>query len=130
MASTNSVVVYGSLIQWNIEDASGVSEATSSLAWYSTAAPAVKNSAESASTDTYWYVKTITCIPNIATTTGGYMRLYEKDANGPILFTAYFETAVDVYSQTYEPPLRCRPMWFSSLSDNFATGSKWVFQLA
>ena len=130
MASTNSVTMYGNIVQWNIEDSSAISEATSTLAWYSTAAPAVKHGGQPASTDTYWHVKTITCLPNVATATGGYMCLLEKDSSGPLLFIAYFETAVDVYSQTYEPPLRCRPVWFTSKSAGYATGSKWIFQLA
>lgn len=132
MASSNTVVVYNNIVMWNIEDASGVSEATSNLMWYSTSAPAAGpgDNAEPPATGTWWQVKTITFIPAVATATGGYVRLYEKDASGPILFTAYFETAVDVYSQTYDPPLRCRPAWYTSMCAGFATGSQWVFHLA
>jgi hypothetical protein len=130
LASSNSVLIYDRFVQWNLEDSSSVSEATSTLCWYSTAAPGVKSGAKPDSTGTFWYVKTITFIPAVATATGGYAQLVDKDASGPVIFTAYFETAVDVYSQTYDPPLRCRPMWFTSLSVEFATGSKWVFELA
>ena len=131
MASSNSVVIYNNIVQWNLEDATGVVEATSSLAWYSTQAPAVKSAAQNAdATNTFWRVKTITFIPAVATATGGYVRLFEKDASGPTLFTAYFETAVDVYSQTYDPPLECRPYWITSGSTGLATGSQWVFHLA
>lgn len=122
MASSNSVVIYNNIVMWNLEDATGVVAATSTLAWYSTSAPAVKSAAQNAdATSTFWRVKTITFIPALATTTGGYVKLLEKDSSGPTLFTAYFETAVDVYSQTYDPPLECRPIWLTTMSAGFAT---------
>ena len=131
MASTNSVKIYGHIVEWAIEDSSAVSEATSTLAWYSTSAPATKHGGEPASTDTWWMVKTITYIPSTAQTTGdAYVQLLEKDSSGPVLFHAEFQTGAGVVSQTYEPPLRCRPVWFTSKSVGFTTGSKWIFHIA
>ena len=134
MASTNSVKIYGHVVEWLLEDASGVSEATSTLAWYSTSAPAVKSGAQPDSTNTWWNVKTITFIPGSTQTTGSpkYCRLLEKDSSGPILFHADFDENAPfvVQSQTYDPPLRCRPVWFTSKSVDFATGAKWIFHLA
>ena len=133
MASTNSVKVYGEVVEWLLEDASGVSEATSTLAWYSTSAPAVKSGAKPASTDTYWYVQTITFIPGSTQTTGSpaYVRLLERDASGPILFHADIDENAPfvVQSQTYTPARRCQPICFTSKSVGFATGAKWVFHL-
>ena len=134
MASTNSVKIYDRIVEWSLEDASGVSEATSTLAWYSTSAPAVKNSAEPPTTATFWNVQTITFIPGSTQTTGSpaYARLLDKDSSGPIIFHADIDENAPfvVQSQTYDPPLRCRPVWFTSKSVAFATGAKWVFHLA
>jgi hypothetical protein len=134
LASTNSVVIYGHIVQWNLEDSSAVSEATSTLAWYSTAAPAVKSGAQPDSTLTWWNVKTISFHAGSTQTTGSpaYCRLLEKDSSGPILFHADIDenAPFTVISQTYDPPLRCRPVWFTSKSVGFATGAKWIFHLA
>ena len=133
MASTNSVKFYGHIVEWALEDASGVSEATSTLAWYSTSAPAVKSVAEQASTNTWWNVKTISFMAGSTQTSGSpsYVRLLEKDSSGAILFQASLAANVfDVQSQTYDPPLRCRPVWFTSKSVGFATGAKFIFHLA
>ncbi len=131
MASTNSVKIYGHIVEWAIEDSSGVSEATSTLAWYSTSAPAAKHGGKPDSTLTWWNVQTITYIPSTGQTTGdAYVRLLEKDSSGPIIFHAEFQLGTDPVSQTYSPPLRCRPVWFASKSVGFSTGGKWIFQLA
>ena len=134
MASTNSVVTYGNFVTWNIEDSTAVVAATSTLAWYSTAAPAVKSGSKPDSTNTWWNVKTITFVAGSTQTTGSpaYCRLYEKDSSGPILFHADISEnePFAVQSQTYEPPLRCRPVFFSTLSELYATGAKFIFQLA
>ena len=134
MASSNSVKVYGHIVEWNLEDGSGVSEATSTLAWYSTEAPAAKHAGSSGiSTKTWWMVKTITFLAGATQTSGSpnYVRLLEKDSSGAILFHATLEHNVfDVQTQTYNPPLRCRPVWFTSKSVGFATGAKFIFLLA
>lgn len=128
MASSNTVKLYGHIMEWGIQDASGNAGTSGSLHWWSTAGG--DNTPGPGDTDSWWMVKTITYIPPNAQTTGGYVRLVERDSSGPTIFQATFETAVDVYTQTYDPPLRCRPAWWSSLSDGFATGGKWVFHLA
>jgi len=130
LASSNTVVNYGTVVQWFLNDSTGVTASTSHLAWYSTAAPAAKSGAESASTDTCWFVKTITFIPSTAQTSGGYVPLYEKDSSGPVLWACVTEMVAAVYSQTYTPPLECRPVWYTSKSNDFTTGAKFVFQLA
>lgn len=133
MASTNSVKNYGLFVEWLLEDGSGVSEATSTLAWYSTSAPAVKSAAED-STNTSWMVKTITFVAGTTQTTGSpaFCRLLERDSSGPILFHADIDenAPFTVQSQTYDPPLRCRPVWFTSKSMAYATGAKFIFHLA
>ena len=130
MASTNSVTINDHIVQWSLEDATGVVAATSTLAWYSTAAPAVASAAEHGATNTFWMVKTITVIPAIAQASDTYIQLLEKEAAGPILFRAHFGNFGDVQSQTYDPPLRCRPLWLSTAQDSFTTGAKIIFQLA
>ena len=131
MASSNSVKVYGHIVEWSLEDATDVSEATSNLAWYSTEAPAAKHAGSSdISTKTWWLVKTITLIPDPAQASGAEIYLHEKDSSGAILFACVTEAMPAVYSQTYDPPLRCRPVWFTSKSVSFTTGAKFVFQLA
>ena len=131
MASENTVKIYGHIVEWNLKDSSSVVEATGALAWYSTAAPAAKNAGKPDSTNTWWNVKTITYVPTTAQATGdAYVRLYEKDSSGPILFHVSFQLGVDAQSQTYNPPLRCRPYWHTTGSVAFTTGGAWVFQLA
>ena len=133
MASSNSVIHYGNIVEWNLQDTTSKGPTTSTIAWYSSSCPPTAKTGSTAgtpSTETYWMVKTITFIPSVASATGGYVRLMEKDSSGPVLFSAYFETALDIYSQTYNPPLRCRPIWWSTLGDTFTTGSKWIFHLA
>jgi len=133
LASTNTVVQYGTIIQWNLEDSTSVNAATSTIAWYSTACPPTAiagSSVDTKSTDTYWLVKTITFVPAVGNTTGGWVSLMEKDSSGPVLFRANIESANDVFSQTYDPPLRCRPIWWSTLAETFTTGAKWIFHLA
>ena len=131
MASENTVKVYDNIVEWTLKDSSAVSEATGSLAWYSTAAPAAKSGAEHGSTNTSWKVKTITYMPSTAQSTGdAYVRLHQRDSSGPILFHVSFQLGVDAQSQTYSPPLDCQPIWFTSKSVAYATGGTWVFQLA
>jgi hypothetical protein len=131
LASSNTITAYDRVVEWGLEDATGNTGSSASLFWFSAEAGAVAdNDKQPPSTAGFWLVKTITFMPTTAATTGGYIQLNEKDSSGPVLWKANLKADVDVYSQTYDPPLRCRPAFYSSLSNQWTTGSKFVFHLA
>jgi hypothetical protein len=134
LASANVVtrVAGANIIQWYLGDSTGVNAATSSLYWWSTAGGDVTASGPTENTtESYWLVRTVTFIPSTAQSTGGYAQLFDDSTAGPILFRANMMTGEDVYSQTYDPPRRCRPVWVSTACANdFTAGAYWTFDLA
>ena len=128
MASSNTVTVYGNVVEWAIEDGSTIEAATGDLYWWSQTG--ADTTPKLGATNTWWMVKTITFVPNTGASTGGEaVMLLEKDASGPILFAANI-VDLNVVSQTYSPPLRCRPYWASTGGSAYTTGCKWIFHLA
>ena len=133
MASSNTIKAYSNVVEWKIGESSATKDVAGQLSWWQADADigsAPNNSKQPPSTSGYWNVRTITFIPTVASATGGYVQLNEKDSSGPILWSALMETAVDVYSQTYNPPLQCRPTFYASLSVGVTSGSFFVFHLA
>jgi len=122
------------VVQWLLGAASGTKDAAGHIAWWMSSSANIGTAADHAKqppdTGTFWYVKTITYMPDVATATGGYITLYDNNSSGPILWKCLLETAVDVYSQTYDPPLRCRPTFYSTLSAGWSTKDYIVFHLA
>ena len=130
MASSNTVTLSDRVVEWFLDDATGSKGSSGALHWWSVANGETQPAPGVDMSGTYWNVKTITYIPAVATATGGWIQLNEKEAAGAILWRANFKVGQDVYSQTYDPPLRCRPAFWSSLSNAHATGSYFVFHLA
>jgi len=132
LATTQVIKQYGQIVSWEIKDASGVAAATADIYWWSTKGGDITPSGndQQPDTGTWWQVKTITFIPSTAASTGAEMvQLKEKDSSGPILFRAAIIDTGAV-SQTYDPPLRCRPYWGSTDGSLFTTGCFWLFHLA
>ena len=133
MASSNTVTHYNNIVHWFIGDASGGTTSSGDFYWWSTAVGQTANHAKQPpDTGTWWNVKTITYLPSSDATTGSaeYMRLYEKDASGPLLFVAVVGDDRTAISQTYDPPLRCRPHLATSKCDEFAASGSFIFHLA
>ena len=131
--SSNNIVVYDRVVEWQLLAGSGTEDVAGSLQWWMASSAdfaAPNNNKQPPDTGTWWNVKTITYMADVAGATGGYVQLNEKDTSGPVLFKAILETAVDVYSQTYSPALRCRPVFWSSLSEAYSSKDKFVFHLA
>jgi hypothetical protein len=130
LASSNSVKVYDRIVQWTIEDSTSVVAATSSLAWYSTTPGAAVPGGVPPATGSYWWVQTITVIPAVAQATGTFIDILNRDSSGPILFRALYGVDPEIQSQTYDPPLKCQPLWLSTAQVSFTTGAKVIFHLA
>ena len=129
MASANVIKTDGFIVEWYIGDATGVNAATGSLYWWSTAGGDV--TASEGQTETFWMVKTIAWVPSTAESSGGYVSLLEATTAGPTIFHGNLMTGEDVLTQTYDPPLRCRPCWVStSCANDLTAGGKWLFHLA
>ena len=132
MASANVVtrVAGTNIVQWYIGDSTSVNAATSSLYWWSTAGGDVTASGPPENTTgSFWMVRTITFVPTTGAT-GGHAQLFDDSTAGPILFRANLKASDDVFSQTYDPPRRCRPVWVSSAcSNDFTAGAYWLFEL-
>ena len=133
MATSNTVTVSDRLVVWTLKDATGSSGAAAAICWFNAVAGvAADHARQPPDTGTWWNVKTITYLPATASASGTTAILNEKDGSGPILFQVTLGAGdiPEVYTQTYDPYLRCRPCWYSSNNDAWTTGSAWVFQLA